>query len=335
MVYIGSGNTGSVLAYKMSKKAILFSTATQDTNNFPEAKNIFTMSEDGASKRFKKGEEIWLNNEERLSDILSTVKDEKVIVFSSLGGGSGSSSLQFIAKILGDLNVKSLIVGILPYRKEINPPLANAVQSINSLIPFINKVSIMLFDNQTLIKKFDNNWVDINNHIINKVDRLIYMLDKYSVNEYSPLTLDNSELESVIYGGGFIDLSTSFIEEEQLKFEYSSLDKKTKNCLVGMFVDKKVKREKVDEYHNKLTSIVNKISSKASNSRMIPGIIRGNLENGKDRAYITIASGLSIDSYMKKIEKLRDEAIKKAMAFSEIEKTEKLIAGREIKTLDI
>lgn len=342
MIYIGVGNTGSVLAYRMDKKALLFSTAIQDTSNFPNAENIFTMSEDGASKRFKQGEKIWQENEERLRDILSIMKNEKVVIFSSLGGGSGSSSLSFMAKILNEYNCKVLIVGILPFKKEINPPLANAVQSINSLIPYIHKTSIMLFDNNILVKEFKNNWKEINTHIVDKVDKVIHMLDKYTVNEYSPLTLDNSELESVVFGGGFIDLSTSFIEEEMPKFEYGALDKKTKNCLIAMFVDRNVSRDKVDDYHNVLTENINKVSTKVPNSRMIPGILRGDIElsNSKnasinDRAYITIASGLSIDRYMKRIEKLRDEAIKKASAFSEIEKTDKLVAGKDNKMLDI
>jgi hypothetical protein len=342
MVYIGAGNTGATLAYMADENAILFSTATQDTSNFPDAKNIFTMSEDGASKRFKQGEKIWTENEDRLRDIFSVLKEEKVVVFSSLGGGSGSSSLQFISKILVEFNCKVLVVGVLPYRKEINPPLANSVQAINSLMSYINKVSVMIFDNNDLVKRFENNWKQINEYIITRVDQLTNMLEKYTVNEFSPVTIDQSELESVVFGGGFVDLSTTFLEEDFPKFDYGYLDKKTKNCMIAMFVDRTTRREKVEEYHTVLTNVVNKISSKVSNARMIPGILRGevNYTNSKnekinDRAYVTIASGLSIEKYMKRIEKLRDEAVKKAEAYAETEKSEKLIAGKETKILDI
>lgn len=342
MRVIGVGNTGSTLAFQMDKKAVLFSTAIQDTSNFPEAENIFTMSESGASKRFRQGEAIWKENEERLRDILSVMAGEKVIVFSSLGGGSGSSSLQFMAKILSELNCKVLIVGVLPFKKEINPPLANSVLAINSLMPYITKVSVMIFDNTSLVKEYKNDWVKINESIIDKVDHLLNILEKYTVNKYSPLTLDQSELESVVFGGGFVDLSTTFIEESTPRFEYGSLDKKTKNCMVAMFVDQEVSREKVNMYHTILTGYIEKLSSKIPNARMIPGILRGVVtgsgakdESINDRAYITIASGLSIEKYMKKIEKLRDEAVKKAEAYAEIEKSDKLVAGKETRTLDI
>ena len=342
MVYIGVGNTGATLAYKMNEDAILFSTASQDTANFPQAKNIFTMSEEGASKRFKQGQKIWSDNEDKLRNILSSVSEEKVVIFSSLGGGSGSSSLSYMSKILLEYNCKVLIIGILPFKKEINPPLANSVQAINSLMPYINKISVMIFDNSFLVKSFENNWYDINKYIVARVDQLTEMLRKYTVNSYSPVTIDQSELESVVFGGGFIDLSTSFIEEKNPKFEYGNLDNKTKNCLVAMFVDISLAQEKVNEYHSILTNVTSKLSSKVPNSRMIPGILRGDVQftnseddSISDRCYITIASGLSIEKYMKKIEKLRDEAIKKAEAYSETEKSEKLIAGKESRTLDI
>lgn len=342
MIYIGVGNTGSTLAHMADKNAILFSTAIQDTNNFPRAKNIFTMSEDGASKRFKQGEVIWKENEERLKNILSKIKGEQVVVFSSLGGGSGSSSLQFFARILSEYGCRVLIVGVLPFKKEINPPLANSVQAINSLMPYINQVSVMIFDNTFLVKSFKNDWKKINEYIVSRVDQLTQMLSKYSVNLYSPLTIDQSELNSVVFGGGFIDISTTFLEESMPKFDYGFLDKKTKNCLIAMFVDKKESRDSVQSYHTVLTDVIEKISSKIPNSRMIPGILRGDISytNSQDlsiinRCYITVASGLSIEKYMKKIEKLRDEAIKKASAYAEEEKTDKLIATKETKILDI
>ena len=342
MIYIGIGNTGAKLASMSSEDALLFSTAIQDTNNFPKAKNIYTISEDGASKRFKQGEEIWRENEERLRDILSSIVNEKVVLFSSLGGGSGSSSLQFFSKILIENNNKVLIAGVLPYKKEINPPLANAVQAISSIMPFVNKISFMIFDNNSLLKEFEDDWSDINTYIVSRIDQLTQMLRRYSTNGYSPLTIDQSELESVVFGGGFVDLSTSFLEETMPKFEYGALDKKTKNCLIAMFVDNSLERYKVDEYHSVFTRVVNKISTRVSNARMIPGILRGEVQYSNsesegivDRCYITIASGLSIERYMKKIEKLRDDAIKKAEVFSENEKSEKLIGGKETKKLDI
>jgi hypothetical protein len=146
-----------------------------------------------------------------------------------------------------------------------------------------------------------------------------------------------------VFGGGFVDLSDSFLEEKLPKFEYGKLDKDTKNCLVAMFIDNKIQEhEKLDEYQGTLTQVVSKLSGRAKNARMIPGILRASLNftnaeevEAEDRVYITIASGLSIDRYMKKIQKLRDSAIEKATHFSEKIEGSKILDSKESKMLDI
>ncbi len=342
MRFISVGNLGSKLGSMLSKDTLLLSTAEQDTKNFINRNNVITFSEEGASKRFKMGQKIWEENIDRLREILEDYQNEKVILISSLGGGSGSSSLSYISKILLENNCKVFIVGVLPYKKEVNPPLANAVQAIESLMPIINKVSVMLFDNNKLIKEYENDWIEVNNHIVSRVDYILNLLSKYSSDDYSPLTLDQSELNSVIFGGGFVDFSDTFIEETNPKFEYGKLDKQTKNCLIGMFVDRRIDEEDMEEYHTLMTNVVNKYSTRVSNARMIPGILRGDIDFSNasddritDRCYITIASGLNIEAYMKKIAKLRDDALKKAEAFSTTTKTERMLNRSDSKKLDI
>lgn len=343
MTVIGTGNTGSVLASMFDINAILFSTAEQDTNNFSKEMNVISFSMSGASKRFMTGVDIWKENFDKLSDSLSSIRNDKVIIFSALGGGSGSSSLQPISKILVNNGCKVLIIGVLPFKKENNPPLANAVQCVNSLLPLIDKVSLMIFDNEKLIKEFDSNWRNLNLYIVKRVDYIINLLRKYNSESYSPVTLDQSELDSVIFGGGFVDFSDSFIEDELPKFEYGILDKETKNCLMAMVVDDSIENTKeIDKYHTYLTNVMNKYGSRIPNSRLIPGIIRAKVKKTNssnpsitDRCYFTIASGLSIDKYMKKIEKIRDKAIEKAMAFSSREKTGKILDNKSNKILDI
>lgn len=342
MTVIGSGNCGMLLATMLDRNPILFSTAHQDTVNFPSYE-INTFSEEGAGKRFQNGLRIWENNFHRLEEILQHVKNDKVVVFSSLGGGSGSSSLNPISRILISNNNKILIVGIMPYKKEINPPLANSVQAINSLMPIISRISVFIFDNEKLRKEYDNNWVYIDEYIIKKVDYLVNLLKKYSSDDYSPLTLDQSELDSVIFGGGFIDISETFLEEKLPKFEYGRLDKTTKNCFIAMYVDYSIKsKSKVNNYQNTFTNVMDRISGRIPNARFIPGILRAkinhsNAEEAKivDRAYITISSGLSIDHYIKKIEKIRDLALKKAEIFAEEYKGSKFINRKENRTLDL
>ena len=339
---IGSGNTGMILASIFTKKPILFSTAHQDTINFPNL-DVNSFSENGAGKRFRVGARIWENNFERIEEILEDVRNEKVVIFSSFGGGSGSSSLNPISRALISNNNDVLIIGIMPYKKEINPPLANSVQALNSLMPLISKISVFIFDNEKLRKEHENNWEDIDRYIIKKTDYLVNLLRKYSSDDYSPLTIDQSELDSIIFGGGFVDLSDTFLEEDLPKFEYGKLDKTTKNCLVVMYVDYNIKgKSKINKYQDVFTPVMDKISSRVTNSRFIPGILRAkviysNSENKKikDRAYITIASGLNIDKYIRKIERIRDLAMKKAMIFAEGYSGSKFIDRKDNKVLDI
>lgn len=342
MRVIGAGNTGMKLATMFDKTLpILISTAHQDSVNFKEyAVNTFT--EDGAGKRFGTGLSIWSKNEQRLRAVLQDIKNDKVVIFASLGGGSGSSSISFISSILLEQGNKVLIVGILPHKKEINPPLANAVQSINGIMSLISDVSVMLFNNETLLKEFDNDWNGVNNHIIKRMSYLVNLLDQYSVDKYSPMTIDSSELESVVFGGGFIDVTDDFLEERAPKFTYGKINAETKNLLVAMFVDNTVDDNTVDELHGTLTTVTNKLAGRAKNARLVPGILRGKVERSRsvdntiwNRAYITIASGLGIEQYLTQIEKMRDDAMLRAEAFSSKTKVGNLVSKKESNILDI
>lgn len=341
MITIGCGNTGMLLATMFDKKPMLFSTAKEDSINFNSKYNVQVFSKEGASKRFKVGAEIWSNNIDKVKEILKPIKNEKVIIFSSLGGGSGSSSLFTFSSVLLENNNRIIIVAVMPYKKEVNPPLANSIQALNSLLPIISEISVMIFNNEKLKKIYDDDWEKINLYIIKRVDYIVNLLNKYNEDLFSPLTLDQSELESVIFGGGFLDFSDSFLEEGSPKFEYGTLDKTTKNCLIAMYVDNSIPNSRLDKYHTVFTEVVNKISGKVSNARLIPGILRAKIDHSnsiediKDRAYITIASGLNIDKYLSKISKLRDTALEKAKNFSKGYKAKIFINERKEEILNI
>lgn len=340
MITIGVGNTGSKLAIMFDESPMLISTAEQDSLNF-KGYNVYPIAKEGCGKKFGTGVRLWSEKIEDLKNILKEVKKEYVIIFSSLGGGSGSSSIRFLSEILVEQENEVLIVGILPFKKEVVPPLANAVQSISSLIPIINEVTVMLFDNQSLLKEYGNDWNDVNEKIIRGVNYAVNLLSNHSVDRYSPLTIDQSEVESVAFGGGFLDVSETFLEEKPPKFQFSNLDKETKNVMIAMFVDEKVDDDNIEKYHQILTEVQNKYVGRARNARVIPGIIRGKVlrsnseEDIDDRAYVTVASGLNIEKYTKKLEKMKNDAIEKATAFSSKMSNKKMISNKDSKILDI
>lgn len=339
---IGCGNTGSKIASMVDGKAILLSTAAQDTLNYKDF-NMHSIAENGAGKKFSSGTKLWHTNIDKIKDLFKDIQNDKCVIVAALGGGSGSSSLSIITEILLKQNNKVLIIGIMPFIKENNPPLSNAVQAINSIVPYSNEASIMLFDNEKLIKKTNNDWHEINTHIVSRIDYIIHLVDRYSADMYSPITLDQAELDSVIFGGGFVDVSDSFIEEKNPVFEYGILDKTTKNFLIAMYVDIEIKDlRKIDTYHNILTGVVRKYANKVPNARMIPGIIRAkvNYSNSddeaiKDRAYITIASGMNIEKYLVRIETMKNNAKEKAEIFLTKNDNVKILQKGDIKILDI
>jgi len=336
MKVLGIGNTGAKLASLFDKEAILFSTATQDTENFKDY-NVIEMGDDGCGKKFGTGLKLWKNKIQELKEILKNVENENVILFSSLGGGSGSSSLVSISNILKKQNNNILIAGVVPYKSEQLPPIANAVQSISSLMNIIDDVSVILFDNESLLKQYKNNWNNINSHIVRKVGYLTGLLNDYTQPGYSPLTIDESEYESVVFGGGFIDISNEFIEDAVPKFSFGKLDSETKNLLVGMVADSSLEKGIIDEYHTILTNIVTTVAKRAKNARLVPGILRGRISKstGRSRAYVTIASGLSLDGYLKQLSRMRDDAISRASKFSQKREKKEIVSKKEFNLLDI
>lgn len=334
---IGVGNTGSLIATMLDKEALLFSTATQDTANYKEY-NVKVIADEGCGKRFATGYKLWEEKDEVLRQHLKDVVGKKVVITTSLGGGSGSSSITYLVKILKEQKNEVLIVGIVPYKKEQLPPLANAVQSINAMLDLsLDEISVMLFDNEALLKLHKNNWEEVNNSIVRKVSYLLGLLDQYSVSGFSPMTIDQSEFESVVFGGGFIDLSNAFLEDETPKFGFGKLDSETKNVLLAMVADVNLDRKEINKLHTTLTEVTNKIGGKAKNARLVPGILRGQISPKvrRNRAYVTIASGLGIDGYLKYIEKMRDEAITKATKYAERKKTSSVTSRKQNNMLDI
>ena len=152
-------------------------------------------------------------------------------------------------------------------------------------MPMIIDLTIMLFDNDALLKEYGNDWNDVNDKIIRRVNYAVNLLSSHSHTKYSPLTLDQSEVESVAFGKGFLDVSEDFIEEANPKFQFGKIDRETKNLMIAMFVDDEVDDDDMEKYHKTLTDVMNKYSGRARNARVIPGIVRGkvlktNSENG-------------------------------------------------------
>lgn len=339
-VTLGIGELGMRLASSFDENAILFSTAEQDSFAYKK-KKLYQFETEGGGKRFSIGKKIWEDNYNKLQEALGKYENERVHIFSSTSGGSGSSSLEIISRLLLEKNNKVFIFATLPFEAEGLPALPNSVNCLQSLIPLLPKISLMLYDNQALMETFKSDWHKINSYIVKRSDFVVNLLNKYSLNEYTSQSLDQSELESVVYEAGLVDAGDSFLEEETPVFEFGKLDSKTKNLLIAMYVDVGVKKqEDVDKFQTILTDQIQALSKLAKNARIVSGMLRAAVKKSgsskySDRAWFLIASGLNPAKYLKHVEKMRDKAIKKATAYSEKVKTEKITNNKEKKILDI
>lgn len=335
---IGAGNTGMKIATLFDKKALLLSTAEQDTSNYKDFK-VSVFATTGAGKRFSQGNSMWQENTDKLERFVADIPTKNVVLIAGLGGGSGSSSLHHLVDFLLSRDKKVLVVGILPFKQESIPPLANAVQSVNSLMPYVNKASVMLVDNTVLLERHNNDWSLINEDIVRRINTTVNLLSLNLQDKYSPVTLDESELESVVFGGGFIDISSARNERGAPVFDYGAIDKTTKNVLFAFAIDEKVDDKKVDAYQSEYTNILKDTVSKAKNARMIPGIIRAKLKSAtlttNLTSFIFIASGMNIDKHLKKIMRLRDAAMKKTSVFNEKYEGADILTEEDSSTLDV
>ena len=70
-----------------------------------KADNWNEISRNSEEAKTKEEDREWNEKNDELKEVLEGVENEQVVVFSSMGGGSGSSSLQFIADILLENNI--------------------------------------------------------------------------------------------------------------------------------------------------------------------------------------------------------------------------------------
>jgi len=128
------------------------------------------------------------------------------------------------SKILLEQNCKVLIVGILPFKKEVNPPLANGVLALNNIMPIIDKVSVLIFDNEKLLKQYDGEWRKINVHIIQTVDYIINLLVKYNTDNYFLDDGDQISVSNILFEQNNIWFGTEeFITRENPEFNLGGL----------------------------------------------------------------------------------------------------------------
>lgn len=328
---IGAGQCGMKLAHKFytqyteKSKAdlVAFSTSSEDSIGIPN-QHLVQVSKEGSGKKYTRGSDIWRDHADSIERALRSYKETEVVYFMSAGGGSGSSSVPYILDELIQRRNKIILVMILPFGYETLPFKPNALQALNTLQSqnYLDKVSVLLFDNDKLSKLYTDvedmgdekvrnyaNIDKINCHITRTTSLMLDMIRKYhDPTKASPFTIDELEHESVIFSHGYIGVDICKDNPALVKFDYGKISD-AKNIIVAKAMSTRITDYLVDQNVGNFLDVVKRISRKAKNARIMYGIIRTDkIENG---TYIVIGNNLDISKYTTKIKAKVGENIEK------------------------
>lgn len=349
---IGAGQCGMKLAHKFyteyraksDTELLAFSTSTEDSVGIPN-KSIVQVSTEGSGKKYTRGVDIWKASSYAIDRALRPYREGDVLYFVSAGGGSGSSSIRYITDQLLRQKNRILLVMILPFGYESLPFKPNALQALSSLqaAGLIDRVSVMLFDNDKLAKQYIEveelddeksvtyaNLEKINDHIAQTTSFVLDMIENYhDPNKSSPFTIDELEHESVVFSNGYIGVDVRKEKPSSVKFDYGKLSD-AKNIIVAKAVGTKTSDYLVQQSTGRFLDVVKKISRKAKNARMMYGIIR--TDKIEDGTYIVIANNLDVNTYATKIKEKVTDSIEH---FREKSEREDVLDSKETKLFDI
>ena len=353
-IVLGAGQCGMKLAhnyYHEFKNAdyelLALSTSTEDSVGIPKT-SLIQVATEGSGKRFSSGSSIWDRNKEKLDRLFEGVIDTDIIYFTSAGGGSGSSSIPYVAEQtlrLGQNN-RIFLVLVLPFGYEALPFKPNALRSLSSLQAegLLDKMSILLFDNDKLSKQYFDiersnpdkpvnltNLEKINQHIISSTSMVLDLIRVYhDPNKFSPFTIDEIEHDSVIFSNGFIGVdSRKFDGAVTVKFDYGKLTD-AKNVIIAKAVGLGESQYTMDQTTGIFLENVRKISRRAKNARIMYGMIRTDkIDSG---TYIIIGNNLDVVKYVSKIKSKIELNVQEYLRH---ESREKLLTRSESRFLDI
>jgi hypothetical protein len=351
-VIIGAGQCGMKLAYdyffnfKSNKDEMYaLSTSSEDSVGIPKS-SVLQIAKEGSGKKFSRGLKIWEENYTRLEKALNDVYDSDVIYFASTGGGSGSSSIKTVSEILLNQNNRIFLVLVMPFGYETLPFKPNTLRSVSILYDnnLVDKMSILLFDNNRLSKMFSefetqspgktitvSNLEKMNRYIIERTSLILDMNSKYHrEDKFTPFTIDEIEHESVVFSKGFIGVCTTKVDEKlSIKFDYGKL-KEAKNIIIAKVSKLGDSDYTLQQNSGNFLSNVKSISRRAKNARVMYGIIRS--DEIDDGTYIIIANNLDV---IPQLEKMKTKVESNVQEFRKKEARGKTLSGSEKRMFDI
>jgi len=164
---VGTGQGGSRLSqafYKLGYNAIAINTAMQDLKyiELPESnKLLLEQIIGGCAKDLALGHEAAENNRDLIAEVINDkLQTSQVnILCSSLGGGSGSGSMETLVSILSDTGKPLVVICILPMTSEDLQNKINSIETLSKLAKLVQSKKInnlLIVDNSKLESIYSN-----------------------------------------------------------------------------------------------------------------------------------------------------------------------------------
>lgn len=218
MGIVGSGQAGSRLAesfYKLGYDAIAFNTAQQDLEHInmpPENKIMLEYGLGGASKDPSIGHEAAQMHRDLInSQIRDKLALSEMFVFcTSLGGGSGSGSINTIIDIMSAIGKPIIVITVLPMTNEDAQTKKNSLDALGNLVKKIQSKEIhnlIVVDNAKIERIFNDvgpmQFYQVSNQAI--VDPLD-VFNTYSTYPSHVKSLDPMEFGKILIDGNGLSL---------------------------------------------------------------------------------------------------------------------------------
>jgi len=215
---VGSGQAGSRLAetfYELGYEAVALNTAKQDLEQIklPEVNKLFLdYSIGGASKDRGIGASAAELHKDSIYDLIKDkLGDSQVFVFcTSLGGGSGSGSIETVLSVLSIMEKPIVVITVLPMMNEDAQTKSNALEALSDLSKMVQNKTIhnLIVADNTKIEAIyhDVNLLDFyevsNKAIVEPLD----VFNTYSAMSSKVKSLDGMELLKILIDGEGLSL---------------------------------------------------------------------------------------------------------------------------------
>lgn len=308
LYFIGVGGFGGKIAQLISQKIknsipLIFSTSIEDTKNFNTntLHEIAQIIKTGNGKNFLIGEKLWKDPVVigKLQNFLDPIKeDDKVIIFGSTAGGSGSSSFTTLVNLIKAKDIA--IVTTLPHEEAVNFEV-NTYFCLNSLIALEKKASILIFSNSELFEKHQNNVLAVNEEIVSNTITTFLLKEIDNKNLKTVWSIDQKDYDEIVFKKGFVNLATADkLSQKVFTFPTYGNLKLVKRFAIIYNIKEQVGEKELLLYAQEFQDEVTKFLKHFGKQTIIHyGIVRSN--QLQDKTYYIVGNGFSISAYLMKL----------------------------------